>query len=97
VLGSTAEAGGVPHGALLVGFAEAVLDGDDARLSQARAGLRDTLGANALVDAAAVVGFFNAIDRVADATGIPLDPERIDLTADLRAQLGIDAFAQDRV
>jgi hypothetical protein len=97
VLGSTAEDGGVPHGALLVEFAEAVLDGDDARLSKARAVMRDTLGANALVDAAAVVGFFNAIDRVADATGIPLDPERVGQTADLRAQLGIDAFAQDRV
>ena len=96
MLGSTAEAGGVPHGALLVEFAEAVLDGDDARLSQARAALLDTIGSNALVDAAAVVGFFNAIDRVADATGIPLDPERVGQTADFRAALGLDAFTQAR-
>ena len=74
-----------------------MLDGHDARLSKARAALLDTLGSNALVDAAAVVGFFNAIDRVADATGIPLDPERVGQTADFRAQLGIDAFAQHRV
>jgi len=38
----------------------------------------------------------NAIDRVADATGIPLDPERVAPTADLRAELGIDIFAEGR-
>ena len=41
-----------------------------------------------------MVGFFNAIDRVADATGIPLDPERLDSTADFRAELGIDGFVE---
>jgi len=97
VLGTAAAGGGVPHGAILVDFAEAVLGDNDERASRARLALSERLGDAALVDAAAVVAFFNAIDRVADATGIPLDPERIDLTADLRAQLGIDAFAQDRV
>src|SRR5205814_2757437 len=97
VLGAAAEGGGVPHGALLVGFAEAVLRDDDARLSRARSALRGSLGDAALVDAAAVVGFFNAIDRVADATGIPLDPERVGPSADLRAELGIDRFLEDRL
>jgi len=97
VLGTAAAGGGVPHGAILVDFAEAVLGDNDERASRARIALSERLGDAALVDAAAVVAFFNAIDRVADASGIPLDPERIDLTADLRAQLGIDAFAQDRV
>jgi len=87
----------VPYGALLIAFAEAVLGEDDARLQQTRSALRQALGDAALVDAAAVVGFFNAIDRVADATGIPLDPERVPQTADLRATLGIDAFTQNRV
>ena len=85
--------GGVPYGALLTGFAEAVLGDDDARLSALRENVAKALGTEALVDAAAIVGFFDAIDRVADATGIPLDPERVGLTADLRAELGIDAFA----
>lgn len=96
MLGTT-DGGGVPYGAPLIEFAEAVLGDDDAALTHARAALRKNLGDAALVDAAAVVGFFNAIDRVADATGIPLDPERIDLTAELRAQLGIDAFSEDRL
>jgi hypothetical protein len=82
---------------LLVEFAEAVVGGDDERLARARTGLSERLGAKGLVDAAAVVGFFNAIDRVADATGIPLDPERLESTADFRAELGIDGFVEDRV
>ena len=78
-------------------FAEAVLGRDDGRLSRARIRLTEALGTDALVDAAAVVANFNAIDRIADATGIPIDAERVQLTADLRAQLGINAFAEDRM
>ena len=96
MLGAAAEGGGVPHGAFLVDFAEAVLGDDEERLSRARTALRETLGNAALVDAAAVVAFFNAIDRIADATGIPLDPERVPQTADFRATLGLDTFAENR-
>jgi hypothetical protein len=46
-----------------------------------------------VVDAAAVVGLFNAIDRVADATGIPLEPEKAAASADFRAGLELDRFA----
>ena len=97
VLGAAAEGGGVSHGDRLVEFAEAVLADSDEQLLRVRSALRGSLGDAALVDAATVVGFFNAIDRVADATGIPLDPERIPQTADFRAALGLDAFAQSRV
>lgn len=96
VLGAAAEGGGVPHGDRLIEFAEAVLADNDEQLLRVRSVLRGSLGDAALVDAAAVVGFFNAIDRVADATGIPLDPERVPQTADFRAALGLDAFAQAR-
>ena len=53
-------------------FAEAVLGSDDQHLARAQAKLTEALGADALVDVAAVVGNFNAIDRIADATGIPI-------------------------
>jgi len=96
VLGAAAEGGGVSHGDRLIEFAEAVLADSDEQLLRVRSALRGGLGDAALVDAAAVVGFFNAIDRVADATGIPLDPERLPQTADFRAALGLDAFAQAR-
>ena len=96
MLGAARAGGGIPHGQLLVEFAEAVLADSDEQLLRVRSALRGSLGDAALVDAAAVVGFFNAIDRVADATGIPLDPERLPQTADFRAALGLDAFAQAR-
>ena len=49
--------------------------------------------AAALVDAAAVAALFNGIDRVADATGIPLEDEKAESTAEIRAAIGIDDFA----
>ena len=71
---------GVPDGRFLVAFAEAVLGEDDDALVRAR-------------DAAGVVGLFNAIDRVADATGIPLEPEKAAASLDFRAALDLDRFA----
>lgn len=73
-----------------------MLGRDDARLAQIRAEIRHKLGDAALVDAAAVAATFNAIDRVADATGIPIEEAKAESTADFRAQLGINAFAEQR-
>ena len=56
-------------------------------------------GANAegmdtvLVDAAAIVGHFERLVRVADATGIPLDAAAKDATTDIREALGHNAYA----
>ena len=84
--------GGVLHGSLLTDFAEAVLGGDEARLTDIRRRVRDTLGDAAFVDAAAVIANYSALDRVADATGIPLEPAKVSNTVELRAELGIDKF-----
>jgi len=92
VTGAAQDDGGVPHGRLLVAFAEAVLGEDEAELTDARAALSEAIGPAALVDAAGVVGLFNAIDRVADATGIPLEAEKAAASADFRAALGVDRF-----
>jgi hypothetical protein len=83
----------VPHGRLLVAFAEAVLGDEDTPLRRARSALPAALGPAGLVDAAAVVGLFDAIDRVADATGIPLEDEKATASADFRAALGLDRFS----
>jgi len=88
--------GNVPYGALLVAFAEAVLGDDDARLSAIRSEIRAKLGDAALIDAAAIAATFNAIDRVADSTGIPIEDAKAAATADFRAALGINAFAENR-
>jgi hypothetical protein len=88
--------GNIPHGALLVSFAEAVLDTDGKRLARIRADIRACMGDAALVDAAAIAATFNAIDRVADSTGIPIEDGKAEATRELRGTLGIDAFAQNR-
>ena len=77
---------------MLVRFADAVL-GEEVALTRARDALASALGSPGLVDAAGVVGLFNAIDRVADATGIPLEPEKAAASADFRAALDLDRFA----
>lgn len=92
VIGEADGDGGIPHGALLARFAETAIGNDEAALTASRAGVLETLGAEALVDAAAIVSTFNAIDRVADSTGIPIDEVRLAPTADLRDQLGINDF-----
>jgi hypothetical protein len=83
---------GVPEGALLIEFAEAILGDDGARLARARAAIAAKMGAAALVDAAGVAGLFNAIDRVADATGTPLEEAKAADTASLRDAIGIEEF-----
>jgi hypothetical protein len=88
--------GNIPHGALLVAFAEAVLGNDDRRLAAVRSEIRSNMGNAALVDAAAIVATFNAIDRVADSTGIPIEDAKAEMSADFRAALGINDFAESR-
>jgi hypothetical protein len=67
-----------------VAFADAVLGEVDGALARARGALMAALGPAGLVD---------AIDRVADATGIPLEPEKAAASADFRARLDLDRFA----
>jgi hypothetical protein len=88
--------GNIPHGALLVAFAEAVLGVENERLADTQSRIRAAMGDAALVDAAAIVATFNAIDRVADATGIQIEDAKAQATADVRAALGINAFAEGR-
>lgn len=84
--------GGVDNGALLIRFADAVLGGGDEELAAIRAEIADTMGGEALTDTAAVAALFNAIDRVADSTGIELESEKAEATADFRAAIGVNDF-----
>ena len=54
------------------------------------------LSGSAVVDAAGVAGLFNAIDRVADSTGAPLEADKEEMSAALRAEIGIDVFAANK-
>ncbi len=85
--------GGIANGAMLLRFATAVLADDAGELAAARAAIANTMGGAALTDTAAVAALFDAIDRVADATGIPLEEHKAAATADFRSTIGIDDFA----
>ncbi len=90
--GSTAEASPVRGAAALVGFVEATLSGEPSDLPKARDRVRDELGSGAVVDAAAIIGNFERMVRIADGTGIPLDTPVNVATESIRADLGIDRY-----
>ena len=54
-------------------------------IAKTRDRLEDKLGAAGVTDTAAVITMFNVVDRVADATGIPIDEG---FTRDLRYEIG---------
>jgi hypothetical protein len=78
---------GVPHAALLLGFADAVIAGNAIEAQRDR--VVAALGDAAMVDAAAVIAGFDGITRIADATGIPIEPAKAEQTADFRSELGL--------
>lgn len=80
----------------LLSLADAALARDDAALMQARAAVRSSLGEAALLDAAAVIGGFDGITRIADATGIPLEPAKAEQTTDFFDALRIGRFRMEK-
>jgi hypothetical protein len=93
VNGGIASDAGVEHGAELLAFTEAVMGEDDAVLARERAALRAVLSPECFVDVAGIIAAFNVVDRIADATGIPLDPMLQALAGDLRRDLDLGRFA----
>lgn len=81
--------GGVEHGAVLTAFAEAVVRATN-ELDDDRARALKTLGPAKFVEAAATIGIFNGLVRVADSTGIPSDSVTLERTADVRGVLGFN-------
>lgn len=90
VLDGAAADARVPHAAELLAFGEAMLGTDVARQARARDAVRAALGPAGLVDAAAIVASFNAVVKLADGTGIPLEDFKAEATRDLRAELGLE-------
>lgn len=84
--------GGIPHGARLLGFTDAVMRGREDDLVRERAALRAVLSDSEYVDAVATIGAFNVVDRIADSTGIPLDDALNEMSKDVREELGLARF-----
>lgn len=84
---------GVSQAGPLIAFADAAVASRNTgahSLDFARAELVRAVGAEAMVDTAAVIGGFDGITRIADATGTPLETSKAEQTADLRAEMRID-------
>ena len=96
VTAGDAKKSGLPGGEALGAFAEATVRGEAPAISAARERVRAELGDAATIDAAGVIGNFERMVRIADATGIPLDKPVALVSVDLRAELGIDGFAGAR-
>ena len=91
-IGAAEGDGGVPSGAAMVRFSEAVtLSSPD--LEDSRRALLEELGAVGFVEVAATVGIFNGLVRVADSTGIPLDEVSRKVSEGFRDALGLVQFA----
>ena len=84
--------GGVAHGARLLAFTEAAMGTDAAALTRERTALRADVSDAAFVDVCAVIGVFNIVDRVADATGIPLDEPLLLMSGEVRSELDLARF-----
>jgi hypothetical protein len=80
----------LPGGTELIAFVNATLSG--AGTSAARAAVAKALGERAAVDAAAVIGNFEMMNRIADGVGMPVGPGTRKRMAGVVAKLGLDRF-----
>jgi hypothetical protein len=85
---------GVAHGCVLVALVDGALGEDMIFLEKARAAVRCDLGDAAFVDACAAVASFNAVVKLADGTGIPIEDWKVERTRDIRSALAIDAYRE---
>jgi alkylhydroperoxidase family enzyme len=80
-----ARATGVAHDRVLLAYTDAVMAGDAEAIASTRDAVEAALGLQGVVDTAAVIAMFNVVDRVADATGIPIDDN---MTREMRYGVG---------
>ena len=87
---------GVTAAVELLAFADSAVRRDNEAVRRSRSQVVAVLGEAAMLDAAGVIGGFDGITRIADATGIPLEPAKAEQTADFRMRLGIDRFQREK-
>ena len=82
----------LPDGVVLLDFVDAVLGGDEPGRTRARTVLRDAVGPTGLVDASGVIANFEMMNRIADATGMPVGKGTLKRTSEWRKLIGIDSL-----
>jgi len=87
---------GLPFGAELVAFVEAIAGWDDAALVAARARLAAAAGDAFMIDAAAVAANFEMMTRVADGTGARFPASTAAARTALAARLSIGGMISAR-
>lgn len=85
----------VAHGGALLRFVDAVLSAGDDELAAARIAVREAVGPAAFVDTCATVASFNAVVKLADGSGVPLEEEKAERTASLREEFGLDSWHKE--
>jgi hypothetical protein len=73
----------LPAGRQLLEFVTALIRGGDDDLTEARGRLSEMVGGEGVVRAAAVSGNFQMMNRLVDATGVPIGPTLSMIAADL--------------
>lgn len=87
---------GLPFGAEIIAFVEAIGGFDEAALAAARDRLTAAAGEAFMIDAAAVVANFEMMTRVADGTGARFPSDAAARRAELDARLDIGGFTSAR-
>ncbi len=82
----------LPSGRALLDFVDAVLTGDEHLQGAAQTAVLEALGPTGLVDASGVIANFEMMNRIADATGMPVGKGTLKRTAEWRQLIGIDQF-----
>jgi hypothetical protein len=80
----------IPGGRELLGYVDATLSGKN--ISEARAAVIAALSESAAVDAAAVIGNFEMMNRIADGVGMPVGGGTRKQASQVISDLGLDRF-----
>jgi hypothetical protein len=80
---------GVPGGTALLRFVDVVLGKSDNSLADAQRDIITALGPEALVDATAVFGNFEMMNRIAEGTGISIPRQTIDRETEIVTKLNL--------
>lgn len=86
------EISGLENSKILIEYADVFMTRDSARLAVICEALEKEMGSKALVDASGVASNFQRMVRIADGTGIPVDPGNYEVKADLIEQLGLEQY-----
>ena len=82
----------IANGKILMDLVKAVHQGGTENLAAARNTVRALMGDSAFVDTCATIASFNAVVKIADGTGIPLEDYKEEASHGIREALSINKF-----